>query len=565
MLFSLMDRVKVVIALVLATSLAAIAMIAVLQARSDASRRAQAELGQVSGKLNERTTVPVGVMFGAPSPLVQLRMAQLRVEVESTVRDLRAETPVPTLDEVDRTIDRSLTSGDAVMALMRQMATNKGRAAIAQALAGNDPALNRLLAEAQKSAADVAAALEVARDEYARRAERARRQATVGSAGAIALLVLAFGVAFRRSLRARADAELLAAENARMAEASQQEALTDALTELGNRRALIADLGEALDGSDFEPVVLALFDLDGFKQYNDSFGHQAGDALLRRLGERLAEMIDGRGSAYRMGGDEFCVLARLDGDDAVSIARLGADALSDSGDAFSIGCSYGIALAPSEASSAEEALRLADQRMYEQKSSGARVSATRQTADVLLQVLVEQDDRLADHGSGVADLAATTAERLGMTKYEVRQVHLAAQLHDVGKCAIPDAILRKPGPLDDEEWRFMRRHTLIGERIVRAAPSISHAAPLIRASHERVDGGGYPDGLHGEEIPLGARIIAVCDAFDAMVAERPYRSGVSVTDALAELRQCAGTQFDAAVVSEFCTLVTNDVEHARAA
>jgi HD-GYP domain-containing protein (c-di-GMP phosphodiesterase class II) len=199
-------------------------------------------------------------------------------------------------------------------------------------------------------------------------------------------------------------------------------------------------------------------------------------------------------------------------------------------------------------------LRVADQRMYEHKSSGGRVSATRQAADVLLQVLVEQDDRLADHGSDVARLAAETAERLGMSEYETRRVHLAAQLHDVGKSAIPDSILAKPGPLDDEEWAFMRRHTIIGERIVRAAPSISHTAPLIRSSHERMDGRGYPDGLRDEQIPLGARIIAVCDAFDAMTTERSYRSGVSVTDALAELRRCAGEQFDPRVVDVFTVL-----------
>ena len=551
---SLLHRVKTVPVFVLVASLAAIAMIAVLQARSDASRRAQADLGQVSAKLNERTTAPVGVMFGAPMPLVQLRMAQLKQQVESTTQRLRADAPVPSLDEVERALDRSFASGEATMLLMRKMATQRGRAAIASALTGNDPALNRVLVEAQNSSAASTEALAKARAEYGQRAERARTQATVGTGAAIALLVLAFGVAYRRSLRARADAELLAAENASMAEASQKEALTDVLTELGNRRALIADLDAALVDAESDPVVLALFDLDGFKQYNDDFGHQAGDALLRRLGERLVEQLDGRAGAYRMGGDEFCVLARVNGEDAMTVPRIGASALSDSGDGFSIGCSYGVALAPNEASSAEEVLRIADQRMYEQKATGPRASATRQAADVLLQVLVEQDGRLAEHGSGVARMAAMTAERLGMTEYETRQVELAAQLHDVGKSAIPDSILDKPGPLDDEEWAFMRRHTIIGERIVRAAPAISHVAPLIRSSHERVDGRGYPDGLRRDDIPLGARVIAVCDAFDAMVAERSYRLGVSVAEALGELRRCAGTQFDPRVVMEFCAI-----------
>jgi HD-GYP domain-containing protein (c-di-GMP phosphodiesterase class II) len=148
-----------------------------------------------------------------------------------------------------------------------------------------------------------------------------------------------------------------------------------------------------------------------------------------------------------------------------------------------------------------------------------------------------------------------TAKRLGLGPADVETVGLAAELHDVGKAAIPDAILAKPGPLDDEEWAFMRRHTIIGERIVAAAPSLARTAPLIRASHERVDGGGYPDGLRGSGIPLGARIIAVCDSYDAMTSDRPYRAGMPAAEALAELRRCAGTQFDPAVVDAFATVL----------
>jgi HD-GYP domain-containing protein (c-di-GMP phosphodiesterase class II) len=141
-------------------------------------------------------------------------------------------------------------------------------------------------------------------------------------------------------------------------------------------------------------------------------------------------------------------------------------------------------------------------------------------------------------------------------------VKLAAELHDVGKVAIPDAILNKPGPLNEDEWAFMRRHTLIGERIVAAAPALCGVAKLVRASHERWDGGGYPDGIAGENIPLGARIVAVCDAYDAIVADRPYRGARSSAAALAELRRCAGTQFDPAVVEAFAAALA-DVEGDR--
>jgi diguanylate cyclase (GGDEF)-like protein len=552
-----MSRSKSLPALVLATSLAAVALIAGLQVRSDQSRRAQADLGTVGAQLNERSFAAMASMFGTPAPVVHAHMDQLKQQVQHTVRRLRAEEPVPELADVERALDRTFAADQANLVLIRQMATRQGRVALADMLVNNDPQLTAGLARTQAASARMARALDRATAAYAQRAERARLQAAIGTAGAIALLVILFGLTYRRAVRARADAEALAGENARMAEIRRAESLTDSLTGLGNRRALIAALDDALADPGAGPLALALFDLDGFKQYNDSFGHQAGDSLLRRLGGRLADELGDVATAYRMGGDEFCVLARLDGEDAVSIARRGAAALSDTGDAFAVGCSFGIAFAPSEATSPEEALRIADQRMYEQKAGNRRAAAAQQSTDVLLQVLNEQNQELASHSDDVARLAVATAERLGMTLHEISQVRLASELHDVGKSAIPGSILNKPGPLDEEEWQFIRRHTIIGDRIVRAAPSLGHAAPLIRSSHERIDGTGYPDGLAAEEIPLGARIIAVCDAFDAMTTARPYHEPVSVEAACAELRRCAGTQFDPGVVEHFCALVSS--------
>jgi two-component system cell cycle response regulator len=155
----------------------------------------------------------------------------------------------------------------------------------------------------------------------------------------------------------------------------------------------------------------------------------------------------------------------------------------------------------------------------------------------------------------VADMAALTAERLGLSGHELWRIGLAAELRDVGKTAIPDAILNNLGPLDEDEFRFMRRHTAIGERILLAAPSLAPTAELVRSSHERFDGTGYPDGLRGSAIPLGSGIIAVCDAFEAMVSGRPYRDAIPEGDALDELRDCSGTQFDPRVVEAFCALL----------
>jgi len=158
--------------------------------------------------------------------------------------------------------------------------------------------------------------------------------------------------------------------------------------------------------------------------------------------------------------------------------------------------------------------------------------------------------------STVADTTRSVAARLGLDGAELEDVVRAAELHDIGKTAIPDAILYKPGRLDSEEWRFMRRHAIIGEKILSAAPALAQTAKLVRSTHERPDGNGYPDGLRGEEIPLGSRIIFVCDAFDAMTSQRPYQSQRSTAEALAELRRCAGTQFDPDVVEAFCEEAT---------
>jgi two-component system, cell cycle response regulator len=205
---------------------------------------------------------------------------------------------------------------------------------------------------------------------------------------------------------------------------------------------------------------------------------------------------------------------------------------------------------PAEAREPGEALRIADHRMYANKNSG-RASARSQSRDVLLRALAERDPGLREHITGVAALAEGVARSLGLDEEQVEHVRHAAELHDVGKVAIPDEILNKPAPLDADEWEFIRRHTIIGERIVAAAPALRQVAALVRSSHERWDGTGYPDQLRGNEIPLGARIVAVCDAFDAMIANRPYRVGMQIERALEELEHCAGTQFDPDVVEAF--------------
>ena len=334
-----------------------------------------------------------------------------------------------------------------------------------------------------------------------------------------------------------------AVENQRLLEQTR----TDFLTGLGNRAQLLVDLEECFVPS-AAPRVLALFDLDGFKLYNDTYGHPAGDALLKRLGGRLTAAVDGSGSAYRIGGDEFCVLAhgdRIGSAPAIAAAGL---ALSEAGEGFEVTCSCGLTEIPLEAGSASEALGIADRRMYEQKDSN-RASARSQAQEVLLEALGEREPELRDHLVDVAELARDVGAHLGIAGFELDELVRAAKLHDVGKVAVPEAILTKPGPLNEAERAFIERHTIFGERIVCAAPALARLGPIIRASHERWDGGGYPDGLREEEIPLASRIIFACDAYDAIRSKRSYSPSQSRERAMAELRRCSGSQFDPAVVA----------------
>jgi two-component system, cell cycle response regulator len=341
-------------------------------------------------------------------------------------------------------------------------------------------------------------------------------------------------------------------ENGRMLRASRHDAVTDPLTGLHNRRRLQATLAELCEEQPPEPHVVMMFDLDGFKGYNDMYGHAAGDALLVRLAARLAAAVGADGETYRLGGDEFCVVAR--GRASAALRDRAVEALTEEGEGFSVRSSCGVVTLPDEATTPTEALRIADVRMYEEKNT--RPSAGKQTMRVLLSALQERDPALADHTGNVTTLATEVAGALELDSVTIETVRLAAQLHDIGKIAIPDSILAKPEALSDTEWAFMKRHTIIGERIVSAAPALGSAAALIRSSHERWDGAGYPDGLAGEAIPIGARIVFVCDAYEAMVSGRPYQPPYTPEAARQELRRNAGTQFDPAVVDAALRVLT---------
>jgi two-component system cell cycle response regulator len=376
------------------------------------------------------------------------------------------------------------------------------------------------------------------------------RFASAPTAAAVISLVTLIAVVVRLVLSLR--------ESQGEARTKAYESRTDELTGLPNRRALMIEL----EGAVTRPAaagslrLLALFDLDGFKLYNDTFGHPAGDALLARLGGRLERFaITQNGRAYRLGGDEFCLLAECTAAEVDAIVAGATAALSENGEGFAITASQGNVLLPSEVSSVKETMQLADRRMYANKVS-ERTSAGSQSRDVLLTALRERQPQLAERAVDVAELALATAEELGMEAEQRDETYRAAQLHETGKMAIPDAILNKPGPLEESEWEFVRHNTLIGERIIASAAALVPVARLVRSSGERWDGSGYPDSLRGEQIPLGARVVAVCDAYAAMVSERPYSVAMRPPRALEELRNSAGSQFDPRVVEAFEQIAT---------
>lgn len=349
-------------------------------------------------------------------------------------------------------------------------------------------------------------------------------------------------------------------------------ALTDPLTGLGNHRhfqdRLHRELVHAAQKSG--PFTLCLLDIDDLKRINDRYGHPTGDKVLSHIAARLRQ----NGEAFRLGGDEFALL--LPGEDAARAQEV-ATAIVDriaSVDVDGLGpitVSAGFASFPEHGTQRDELIRLADSALYWAKEHGknrVRVwrpdvvelselrrlaagpdrAARYRAAASLAKAVDARDAYTGSHSQRVADLAARVALRLGLDQEMVELTRLAGSLHDLGKLAVPEEILRKPGPLTDAERLVLQRHPQIGFRMLESL-GVDPLADWVLHHHERWDGTGYPDEIAGDDIPIGARIIFVVDAYDAMTSERVYQRRRSHDEALNELERCAGSQFDPIVVA----------------
>jgi GGDEF domain-containing protein len=333
---------------------------------------------------------------------------------------------------------------------------------------------------------------------------------------------------------------------------------TDHATGLWNRARLHADLA-AGPNDVHDPVrVVAVFRLAGLARYGEAFGNSAADALLARLGARLSGSIRRAGRAYRTGPEDMCVVLEGRAGRADELLREAASALEARGEGYEISISSSVVSVPYEAHDGVSALNIAEERL--QTAGGQqRHSASRQAEVRLMRTLQERHPELGVRSSMIPELARAVGRRLGIGPDELRLVSHAAELSEMGRMLLPEEIRNKPGRLEEGELEVVRGHTMAAEQLIASDPALVPVARVVRSAAERWDGAGYPDGLAGNEIPLPSRIIFACDAYEAMTSERPYRPALSRRQALSELRQNAGTQFDPQAVAALCAVVEDDI------
>lgn len=371
-------------------------------------------------------------------------------------------------------------------------------------------------------------------------------------------------------------------ENAQLYAFAIVKASTDELTGLYNHRHFHERLEEEIArGSRFGSYFsIIMVDIDLFKVYNDIYGHLAGDQVLRKVGKYIASCIRNFDLAFRYGGEEFfIILPETSKEEAYKVAERIRKTIEakTSIRAMPITVSVGIANWPSDGVMREEIIRAADAALYCAKNSGRNRTSlfsssaidgketllngtTKQSGSIsiiyaLAATVDAKDSYTYGHSRKVSEYAIRIAEDMKLPEEQINNIRTAGLLHDIGKIGIPDSILNKQASLTLAEWGPIKTHPEIGVEILRHVIELENCLPLILHHHERFDGKGYPSGLIGDSIPLGARILTIADSYDAMTTPRPYRGRMSCEDALCELQKHSGTQFDPELVERFCCIV----------
>lgn len=325
----------------------------------------------------------------------------------------------------------------------------------------------------------------------------------------------------------------------------------DSLTGLYNRRFYEEEL-RRLDNHRNYPLALIVCDINGLKLINDAFGHYRGDLLIQMVAKTIREICRKDEIIARIGGDEFVILLpRTDEAMAsVIIKRINKSLVSQKFGILQLSIASGFAIKTTETEKTEEIFKLAENDMYRQKLADS-ASIMRKTIDIIMKSLYEKSHHEMMHSQRVSELCLKIAKEMKFDKSEMQKIRIAGLMHDIGKIGITDTILNKPGPLTSEEWHDIQRHSEVGYRILSASNEFSELAEYVLSHQEHWDGHGYPKQLKGKEIPLQARIIAIADAYDAMTAERSYCATKTEDEAILEIKNNAGTQFDPEIVSIF--------------
>jgi diguanylate cyclase (GGDEF)-like protein/PAS domain S-box-containing protein len=331
----------------------------------------------------------------------------------------------------------------------------------------------------------------------------------------------------------------------------------DKLTGLYNRAYFEMELKNCLATD--QPLSILMGDVNGLKIANDVFGHEEGDRLLKVVAEILTNACRENDIVARYGGDEFAIILKDSNEEILSNVLKNIENACNKYEKSIIkpSISVGTVTRSAKLHNAAQLLKSVEEKMYRNKFLVDR-STHSSIFNSLRQALAEKDFGSEEHSQRLSESCVKIGQSIGLKNDELDQLALLGILHDIGKVAISDEILLKPGRLDEREWEIMKQHSEIGYRIAKASIDLSHIADAILSHHERYDGNGYPQGLKGDEIPVIARIIAIVDSFDAMTHKRAYRETMSEESAVNELKRCSGTQFDPQILEVFLSSTLAD-------